>query len=125
MIHGWRCLCITARYNRSLAQGRLRGPKVTAAERLHLDLAHCALAPHRVTQVMSRETQDPETQIALQGPKRPRQEDRLARSELPRSLSPRISMSPFIRGFQDNMTSWMSSLINQQDGCLRLVAQQA
>ena len=34
-------------------------------------------------------------------------------------------MSPFIRGFQDNMTIWMSTLINQQDGCLRMVAQQA
>ena len=34
-------------------------------------------------------------------------------------------MSPFIRGFQDNMTSWVSSLINQQDRCLRTVAQQA
>ena len=41
------------------------------------------------------------------------------------TLSPTISMSPFIRGFQDNVTSWMSSLINQQDGCLRTVAQQA
>ena len=34
-------------------------------------------------------------------------------------------MSPFVRGFQDHMTSWMSSLINQQDGCIRLVAQQS
>ena len=34
-------------------------------------------------------------------------------------------MSPFIRGFQDNMTSWMSSLINEQDGCLQMVAPQA
>ena len=34
-------------------------------------------------------------------------------------------MSPFIRGFQDNMTSWMSSLINQEDVCLQMVARQA
>ena len=32
---------------------------------------------------------------------------------------------PFIRGFQDNTTSWTSSLINQQDGCLRMVVHQA
>ena len=30
-----------------------------------------------------------------------------------------------IRGFQDNMTSWMSNLVNQQDGCLQMVAHQA
>ena len=34
-------------------------------------------------------------------------------------------MSPFICGFQDNVTSWMSSLIGQQDGCMHMVAQQA
>ena len=47
---------------------------------------------------------------------------------MPRSLvSPlqTLNMSPFIRDFQDNVTNWMSSLINQQDGCLRMVAQQA
>ena len=36
-----------------------------------------------------------------------------------------LNMSPFIRGFQDNVTSWMSSLVNQQDGCLQMVARQA
>ena len=74
---------------------------------------------------MSRQAQDAEAQLALQGPKRPRQEDRLAQREVPLSLGPTINMSPFIRGFQDNMTSQMSSLINQKDGCLRIVAQQA
>ena len=34
-------------------------------------------------------------------------------------------MSPFILGFQNHMTSWMSSLISQQDRCMRMVAQQA
>ena len=34
-------------------------------------------------------------------------------------------MSPFIRGFQDNMSNWVTSLIQQQDGCLQMVAQHA
>ena len=38
------------------------------------------------------------------------------------NVSPNITVSPFINGFQDLMTSWMSSLISQQDGCMRLVA---
>ena len=62
----------------------------------------CALALYRATQVMSRQAQDPETQLARQGPKRPRQDDRLAQREAPCTLSPTISMSPFIRGFQDD-----------------------
>ena len=33
-------------------------------------------------------------------------------------------MLPFIRSFQDNMMSWMSTLISQQDGCMPMVAQQ-
>ena len=65
---------------------------------------------------MSPQDRDPETHFAVQGPKRPRQEDRLAQHAVPRSLSPTISMSTFIRGFQDNMTSWMSNLINKQGG---------
>ena len=44
-------------------------------------------------------------------------------TSMPRSVSPTISTSPFIRGF--HVTSWMSSLINQQDGCLRIVPHQA
>ena len=34
-------------------------------------------------------------------------------------------MSPFICGFQDNMSNWISCLIQQQDGCLQLVAHHA
>ena len=82
---------------------------------------------------MNRQDQDAETQLALQGPKRPGQEDRLAQqaktSSIPRSLvSPAMTQFnalPFTSGFQGNVTSWRSSLINQQDGCLRIIAQQA
>ena len=34
-------------------------------------------------------------------------------------------MFPVIRGVQDYMSNWMSSLIQQQDGCLQMVAQRA
>ena len=51
-------------------------------------------------------------------------ETQLAQCSVPRSLSPTLNMSPFIRSFQDNVTSWMSNLINQQDGPLQMVAQQ-
>ena len=34
-------------------------------------------------------------------------------------------MSPFIRGFQDNISNWVNSLTQHQDGCLQMVAQQA
>ena len=74
---------------------------------------------------MSRQDRDPETQFALQGSKPPRQNDRLAQRDVPRTLNPAMIMSHFIRGFQDNMTNLMSSLINQQDGCLKIVAHQA
>ena len=80
---------------------------------------------------MSRQDQDAETQLALQGPKRPRQDDRHAQQaitfSIPTSLASPVTtlnMSTFIRGFGDSVTSWMSNLINQQDGCLRMVAQQ-
>ena len=36
-----------------------------------------------------------------------------------------FNVSPFIRGFQDNMTTWMSSLIKHWNGCKRVIAQQA
>ena len=39
------------------------------------------------------------------------------------SVSPNVNMLPFIRGFQGNMTHWMSNLISQLDGCMRLVGQ--
>ena len=70
--------------------------------------------------------------LALQGPKRPRQEDRQVQHMITLSLPKRLvspvqtlNKSPFIRGFQDNVTRWMSNLINQQDRCLRMVAQQS
>ena len=59
-------------------------------------------------------------------PKRTRQQNPDAHQgivpSIPRSFGPTLNMSPFICGFQDNMTSWMNSLINQQDGRLQTVA---
>ena len=64
--------------------------------------------------------------------KRPRQENRLVQhprsSSIPRSIVSNVQgfdMFLVIRGFQDNMSNWMSSLIQQQDGCLQMVAQRA
>ena len=86
--------------------------------------------PSKATQVMSRQEADPENQqLAL---KRPRQEDRLIQhsrsSSIPSSIVSNVStfdMSPFICGFQDKMSNWVNSLIQHQDGCLQMVAQQA
>ena len=36
-----------------------------------------------------------------------------------------IDIIPAIRGVQDHMSTWMSSLIHAQDGCLQMVAQRA
>ena len=36
-----------------------------------------------------------------------------------------IDLVPAIRGVHEHMSTWMSSLINAQDGCLQLVAQRA
>ena len=76
---------------------------------------------------MSRQGSEPESQIVL---KRPRQEDRLIQhlssTSIPRSLVPSVQgfdMFPVIRGVQDHVSNWMSSLIQQQDGCLQMVAQ--
>ena len=76
---------------------------------------------------MSRQGNEPETQIVL---KRPRQEDRLIQhsrsSTIPRSIVPSVhgfDMFPAIRGIQDPVSNWMSSLIQAQDGCLQMVAQ--
>ena len=78
---------------------------------------------------MSRQGIEPEGQIVV---KRPRQEDRLVQhsssTSIPRSLASNVQpfdMFPVIRGFQDNMSNWVSSLIQQQDGCLQMVAQKA
>ena len=78
---------------------------------------------------MSRQGKEPESQIVL---KRPRQEDRLAQHSssmtIPSSITPSvhgIDILPAIRGVQDHMNNWMSSLIHAQDGCLQMVAQRA
>ena len=73
---------------------------------------------------------EPESQIVL---KRPRQEDRLAQRysssmTIPSSITPSIQgidIFPAIRGVQDHMSSFGSSLIHAQDGCLQMVAQRA
>ena len=78
---------------------------------------------------MSRQGNELESQIVL---KWPRQEDRLVQhprsSSIPRSIVSsvqRFDMFPVIRGVQDHISNWMSSLIQQQDGCLQMVAQRA
>ena len=46
-------------------------------------------------------------------------------SSTPRSMVPSVQgfdIFPAIRGVQDHMSSWMSSLIQAQDGCLQMVA---
>ena len=83
---------------------------------------------------MSRQEEQPESRLVCQQPKRARQQDNDAQlsitPSIPRTLtslstSSPLTTSPSIRSFQDNMTSWMSCLISQQDGCVRMVAQQA
>ena len=78
---------------------------------------------------MSRQGKEPESKIVL---KRPRQADRLAQhsssTAVPSSITPSIQgidIFPAIRGVQDHMSNWMSSLIHAQDGCLQMVAQRA
>ena len=78
---------------------------------------------------MSRQGKEPESQMVL---KRPRHEDRLAQSSstpsMPMPMAPRfhgIDLVPAIRGVHEHMSTWMSSLINAQDGCLQMVAQRA
>ena len=75
---------------------------------------------------MSRQGKEPENQMVL---KRPRQEDRLAQhsssTSIPGSKVPRlqgIDIVPAIRRVHDHMSTWMSSLIHAQDGCLQMVA---
>ena len=76
---------------------------------------------------MSRQGNEPENQIVL---KRPRQENRFIQhsssSSIPRNIVSNVQgfdMFPVIRGARDHMSNWMSSLIQQQDGCLQMVAQ--
>ena len=75
---------------------------------------------------MSRHGAEPESQMVL---KRPRREDQLApRLQAPMSMVPRIQgidLMPTIRGVHEHMSTWMSSLINAQDGCLQAVAHRA
>ena len=78
---------------------------------------------------MSRQGKEPESQMVL---KRPRHEDRLAQqsspSSIPMAATPRfqgIDLVPAIRGVHEHVSTWMSSLINAQDGCLQWVAQRA
>ena len=75
---------------------------------------------------MSRQGEEPESQMVL---KRPRREDQLApRLQAPMSMVPRIQgidLMPTIRGVHEHMSTWMSSLINAQDGCLQAVAHRA
>ena len=75
---------------------------------------------------MSRQGKEPENQIVL---KRPRHEDRLVQhsmvTTIPRSMVPSVQgfdIFPAIRGVQNHMSNWMSSLIQAQDGCLQMVA---
>ena len=75
---------------------------------------------------MSRQGDEPESQILL---KRPRREDQLApRLQATMSMVPHvhgIDLMPTIRGVHEHMLTWMSSLINAQDGCLQAVAHRA
>ena len=78
---------------------------------------------------MSRQGKEPESQMVL---KRPRHEDRLAHSTCPTSIPMSatrrfqgIDLVPAIRGVHEHMSTWMSSLIDAQDGCLQMVAQRA
>ena len=75
---------------------------------------------------MSRHGEEPESQMVL---KRPRREDQLApRLQAPMSMVPRIQgidLMPTIRGVHEHMSTWMSSLISAQDGCLQAVAHRA
>ena len=75
---------------------------------------------------MSRQGSEPESQSVL---KRPRQEDKLVQhsssTSIPRSIIPSVhgfDIFPAIRGVQDQMSNWMSSLIQSirrvpSDGC--------
>ena len=75
---------------------------------------------------MSRQVEEPERQMV---PKRPRREDQLVpRLQSTMSIVPRvqgIDLMPTIRRVHEHMSTWMSSLINAQDGCLQAVAHRA
>ena len=99
-----------------------------------LDPTACSLDPFRNTGYeQSRSWTRKSNCIQKSVPRRRAcQEDRLIQhsrsNSIPRSIVSNVNafdMSPFIRGFQDNMSNWMSSLVHQQDGCLQMVAQRA
>ena len=78
---------------------------------------------------MSRQGDEPESRMVL---KRPRREDQLAQrlqgQSIPMPMVPRfqgLDLMPTIRGVHAHMSSWMSSLIDAQDGCLQMVAHRA
>ena len=75
---------------------------------------------------MSPKGEEPERQMV---PKRQRREDQLVpRLQPTMSIVPRvqgIDLMPTIRGVHEHMSTWMSSLINAQDGCLQAVAHRA
>ena len=75
---------------------------------------------------MSRQGEEQERQMV---PKRARREDQLVpRLQPTMSIVPHvhgIDLMPTIRGVHEHMSTWMSSLINAQDGCLQAVAQRA
>ena len=75
---------------------------------------------------MSRQGEEQERQMV---PKRPRREDQLVpRLQPTLSMVPHvhgIDLMPTIRGVHEHMSTWMSSLINAQEGCLQAVAQRA
>ena len=74
---------------------------------------------------MSRQSGEQERQIM---PKRPRRDGELVpRLHSTMSIVPHvhgIDLMPTICGVHEHMSTWMSSLINAQDGCLQAVAQQ-
>ena len=80
---------------------------------------------------MNRQEYQPKNQLACHQLKRVRPNSSDTLMSMPQlmpatlNLSPNIALSPFIHGFQDHLTSSMSSLIRQQDGCVRLVAHQS
>ena len=75
---------------------------------------------------MSRQEDEPESQMM---PKRPRRDAQLSpRLQSTLSMVPHvqgIDLMPTIRGVHEHMSTWMSSLINAQDGCLQAVAHRA
>ena len=82
-----------------------------ASVRLDSQLDTLRTQPHWATQERSRQEKGPETRLVAQGPKRQRHQEGPAQQGITPSIprlfvtpGPTISMSPFIRSFQDNMS---------------------